>query len=38
MCTFYPNCAVLQSPGEENGNTLQFLAWEIQWTEETSGL
>ena len=35
MCTFYPNCAVLQSPGEESGNALQFLAWETPWTDET---
>ena len=35
MCTFYPNFAVLQSPGEESGNALQFLAWETPWTDET---
>ena len=23
-----------RSPGEGNGNALQFLAWEIPWTEE----
>ena len=26
------------SPGEGNGNPLQFLAWEIPWTEEPGGL
>ena len=25
-------------PGEGNGNPLQFLAWEISWTEEPGGL
>ena len=24
-------------PGEENGNALQILAWEIPWTEEHDG-
>ena len=23
-----------RSPGKENGNLLQFLAWEIPWAEE----
>ena len=27
-----------RSPGEGNGNPLQFLAWKIPWTEEPSGL
>ena len=27
-----------RSPGEENGNPLQFLAWEIPWTEERGRL
>ena len=27
-----------RSPGEGNGNPLQFLAWEIPWTEEPGGL
>ena len=27
-----------RSPGEGNGNPLQYLAWRIPWTEETSGL
>ena len=26
------------SPGEGNGNPLQYLAWEIPWTEESGGL
>ena len=26
------------SPGEGNGNSLQFLAWKISWTEEPGGL
>ena len=26
------------SPGEENGNPLQYPAWEIPWTEESGGL
>ena len=25
------------SPGEGNGNPLQFLAWEIPWMEEAGG-
>ena len=25
-------------PGEGNGNLLQYLAWEIPWTEEPAGL
>ena len=27
-----------RSPGEGNGNPLQYLAWEISWTEEPGGL
>ena len=27
-----------RSPGEENGNPFQNLAWEIPWTEEPGGL
>ena len=27
-----------RSPGEGNGNPLQFLAWKIPWTEEPGGL
>ena len=27
-----------RSPGEGNGNPLQFLAWEIPWTEEPGSL
>ena len=27
-----------RSPGEGNGNTLQYCAWEIPWTEEPGGL
>ena len=27
-----------RSPGEGNGNPLQFLAWRIPWTEEPGGL
>ena len=27
-----------RSPGEGNGNPLQYLAWEIPWTEESGGL
>ena len=27
-----------RSPGEGNGNPLQYLAWETPWTEEPSGL
>ena len=27
-----------RSPGEGNGNPLQYLAWEIPWTEEPGGL
>ena len=27
-----------RSPGERNGNTLQYLAWEIPQTEEPGGL
>ena len=27
-----------RSPGEGNGNPLQFFAWEIPWTEEPGGL
>ena len=26
-----------RSPGEENGNPLQYFAWEISWTEEPGG-
>ena len=26
------------SPGEENGNPLQYLAWRIPWTEEPGDL
>ena len=26
------------SPGEGNGNPLQYLTWEIPWTEEPGGL
>ena len=26
-----------RSPGEENGNPLQFLAWKTPWTEEPGG-
>ena len=24
----------VRSPGEENGNPLQYLSWEIPWTEK----
>ena len=27
-----------RSPGEENGNPLQYFAWKIQWREEPGGL
>ena len=27
-----------RSPGEGDGNPLQFLAWEIPWTEEPGGV
>ena len=27
-----------RSPGEENGNPLQYSGWEIPWTEESGGL
>ena len=27
-----------KSPGEGNGNPLQFLAWEIPWTQEAGRL
>ena len=27
-----------RSPGEGNSNTLSILAWEIPWTQESSGL
>ena len=27
-----------RSPGEENGNPLQIIAWRIPWTEEPGGL
>ena len=27
-----------RSPGGGNGNPLQYLAWEIPWTEEPGGL
>ena len=27
-----------RSPGEENGNLLQYSAWEIPWAEEFIGL
>ena len=27
-----------RSPGEGNGNPLQFLAWRMPWTEEPGGL
>ena len=27
-----------RSPGEGNGNPLQYFAWRIQWTEEPGGL
>ena len=27
-----------RSPGEGNGNQLQYLAWKIPWTEEPGGL
>ena len=27
-----------RSPGEGNGNSLQYLAWKIPWTEETGRL
>ena len=27
-----------RSPGEGNGNPLQYLAWRIQWTEEPGRL
>ena len=27
-----------RSPGEENGNPLQYPCWEIPWTEEPQGL
>ena len=26
-----------RSPGEGNGNSLQYFAWEIPWTEESGG-
>ena len=28
----------VRSPGEGNGNPLQYLAWKIPWTEEPGGL
>ena len=27
-----------RSPGEENGNPLQYSCWEIPWTEESGGV
>ena len=27
-----------RSPGEGNGNSLQYFAWRIPWTEESGGL
>ena len=30
--------ALGRTPGEGNGYSLQFLAWEILWTEEPGGL
>ena len=27
-----------RSPGEENGNPLQYSCWEIPWTEKSGGL
>ena len=27
-----------RTPGEGNGNPLQYLAWRIPWTEEPGGL
>ena len=27
-----------RSPGEGNGNPLQYLAWKVSWTEEPGGL
>ena len=27
-----------RSPGEGNGNPLQYFAWEIPWTDEAGGL
>ena len=27
-----------RSPGEGNGNPLQYSSWKIPWTEETGGL
>ena len=27
-----------RSPGEGNGNPLQYLAWKISWTKEPGGL
>ena len=27
-----------RSPGEGNGNPLQYLAWKIPWTEKSGGL
>ena len=27
-----------RSPGEGNGNPLQYIAWKIPWTEEPGGL
>ena len=27
-----------RSPGEGNGNLLQYFAWEIPWTDEAGGL
>ena len=27
-----------RSPGEENGNPLQYSCWEIPWTEDSGGL
>ena len=27
-----------RSPGEGNGNPLQYCAWEIPWTDEAGGL
>ena len=33
-----PISGLERSPSERNGNTLQYSAWEIPWTEEPSGL
>ena len=40
-CKVGDPCLILalgRSPGEGNGNPLQYLVWEIPWTEEPGGL